>query len=504
MKKILFMGLVLVGSAACTDLEETLIEDLTKEQAQAITDPSGLLSAAYADIHEPFIDQAQHWAASQHTSDETIGPTRAGDWDDNGVWRVLHTHQWPADHQFLTATFNNLLKIVFSTTNVLSFNPNAQQEAEAKFLRAFAMLAVADGWNQVPFREPGGNLLDAPDVLSGVDALNLLISDVEGSIANLPDGPATRANKNAARTLLMKAYFAKGVFANRTAPTFAAADMDRIIALADEITATGAYSLADNYFDNFAPDNSSKSTENIFTFNHGGADLPGNDVSSRWNCTLHYNQNPSGWNGFSTLGAFYDSFEEDDTRRGMEYAGLTDVSGIRAGLLFGQQVNQDGVELQDRKGNPLSFTKEIKLRETGDNLEVTGIRVIKYPVDYEFPAGPSRNDYVFYRYADVLLMKAEALLRKGEAGDALDIVNEIREKRGASELSSLDAATLLAERGRELYWEGHRRTDMIRFGTFLDAAAEKPATDANKLLFPIPLEALAVNPNLTQNPGYTQ
>jgi hypothetical protein len=99
-------------------------------------------------------------------------------------------------------------------------------------------------------------------------------------------------------------------------------------------------------------------------------------------------------------------------------------------------------------------------------------------------------------------MKAEALLRTGNAGDALLIVNNLRGVRGASALGSLDADKLLDERGRELYWEGHRRQDMIRFGRFLDAYREKPESGAERLLFPIPATALAVNPNLEQNPGY--
>jgi hypothetical protein len=85
----------------------------------------------------------------------------------------------------------------------------------------------------------------------------------------------------------------------------------------------------------------------------------------------------------------------------------------------------------------------------------------------------------------------------------LTIVNQVRSKRGASALGSLNADNLLAERGREFYWEGNRRTDMIRFGKFLAPFQEKPAASGTeRLLFPIPASALAVNPNLEQNPGY--
>ena len=152
---------------------------------------------------------------------------------------------------------------------------------------------------------------------------------------------------------------------------------------------------------------------------------------------------------------------------------------------------------------PLFFTRDVKLKETGTNLEVTGIRVIKYPPDYvkEFSA---ENEYVVFRYADVLMMKAEALLRTGNAAGALTIVNQIRTPRGATPLASLTENNLLDERGRELYWEGWRRNDLIRFGKFLGAWQEKTASTAERLLFAIPNEQLAVNPNLTQNPGYNK
>ncbi len=226
------------------------------------------------------------------------------------------------------------------------------------------------------------------------------------------------------------------------------------------------------------------------------------NVRSRWFLTLHYNQNPSGWNGFATLSDFYDSFEDSDIRKGAEYAGMTEIGGIRAGFLIGQQFHQNGTALKDRKGNDLAFTREVALVEAGNDLEVTGIRVIKYPIDYN-SGDNADNDYVYFRYADVLLMKAEALLRSGNAGAALDIVNDLRGQRSATAFASLNEVNLLEERGREFYWEGWRRQDLIRFGKYLEPFQGKPETSGpERLLFPIPASALAVNPNLVQNPGY--
>ena len=137
-------------------------------------------------------------------------------------------------------------------------------------------------------------------------------------------------------------------------------------------------------------------------------------------------------------------------------------------------------------------------------MEVTGIRAYKYPIDFQFDDnGNVDNDYVIFRLGDVLLMKAEALLRTNNAPGALVIVNQLRVNRGASALAALTLDNMIDERGRELYLETWRRQDLIRFGKFLLPMQEKPQTsDAKYLLFPIPNGQLAANPNLKPNPGY--
>lgn len=495
--KILVLAVVLFF-AACTKLDPSFRGELTEATNIPVAD---LLKSAYNAFNSPMMDQSRFWAAQEHTTDEAIGPTRGGDWDDNGVWRVLHSHGWTADHGFLRDTYRELLQAQYAAGNVLEFSPSPVQAAEARFLRAFSVFLVLDGWNQVPFREDLKDFKKLPKTLEGTVALDFIITELNAIMATLPDGPASTANKDAARVLLMKCYLNKGAFANRAAPTFAAADMTQVITLADQIISNPKYSLANNFFDNFTWDNDTKSTENIFTLYNKDGDRGGN-VRSRWFLGLHYNQKPSGWNGFTTLSDFYNKFEASDTRRGMAYPGVTNVSGLRVGFLIGQQFDETGAALNDRKGNPLAFTPEVKLKETGNNLEVTGIRVIKYPIDYT-GGEQADNDYVIFRLADVMLMRAEAQLRGGTgSGSALATVNAIRTKRGASALAALDVNSLLDERGRELYWEGWRRQDLIRFGKFLGTWQEKPASGAERLLFPIPTEQLAINPNLKQNAGY--
>ena len=497
--KFIPLIMLLFVLAACTKLTEEFRGEVEQGNSGTIT-AAQILGSAYSSLNNPLQDQSRFWAAQEHTTDEVIGPTRGPDWDDNGVWRVLHSHSWNADHGFLRDTYRELLQSQFSASNVLQFNPSAQQTAEARFLRAFSMFCVLDGWNQVPYREDLKNYKLLPKTLKGTEANDFIIAELNAALAALPDGPATKANKDAARVLLMKAYLNKGAFANRAQPTFAAADMNQVITLADQIIGSNKYSLTDNYFSDFEPKNDVLSKGNIWTLLNIGGQAGGN-VRSRWFLGLHYNQNPSGWNGFTTLSDFYDKFEATDKRRGDTYAGVTDVSGLRVGFLVGQQFNQTGEALKDRKQNPLAFTRAVKLKETGNDLEITGIRVMKYPPDYK-SGDQADNDYVIFRYADVLLMKAEALLRTNRAVEALPIVNQVRTKRLASPLTAVDLNILSDERGRELYWEGWRRQDLIRFGKYLQPWQEKPTDDPRYLLFPIPNEQLAVNPNLTQNPGY--
>ena len=160
----------------------------------------------------------------------------------------------------------------------------------------------------------------------------------------------------------------------------------------------------------------------------------------------------------------------------------------------------------------MSFTPEVHLIEEGSNYRSTGIRPVKYFPDWGPNYFSPDNDFVFFRFSDVLLMKAEAIARGGTGTNVgsygnteLSIVNAIRThpSRAASALSSVSLNDIYDERGRELWWEGWRRPDMIRFKTFLKGFQEKEyESDPKYLIYPIPDDQLAVNPNLNQNPGY--
>jgi len=541
---LLFTAVLVTG---CTKLDEKLNSTLTNSQTANALGASGtdlLLKAAYADIATPFCnDQGQVLDLTGNSSDESLVPTRGGDWDDNGAWRSIHNHTWNANHDHILNTFNSLNKLNFDATNVLQFSPSLSQAAEAKFLRALALYQLLDLFGQYPIRNPGDNLLNAPEVKTGAAAVDFIISELTTILPNLPAANANinyKANPDAARALLMRCYLNKGAFANRAAPTFADADMQQVITLGNAVISSGRYSYTPNYFDNFSVDNGSKTKEGVLAYlNSSGVAANNVDVKTRWYMTLHYNmytvKNPNaGWNGFSTTADFYNAFGVNtpttqtpadtllDKRIGGRYfAGATDVSGLRPGFLIGQQYNENGVALKDRKNPPnnLAFNPTIapNMIETGNNLEITGIRVIKYVPDYTDGGknydGAGGNDFMIFRYPDVVLMVAEAMMRKAtpDNAGALVLINALRTARGAAVVASMplvntsnvdDPKTLLAERGREMYWENVRRTDLIRFGVFLKPWAYKATDDPKNLVFPIPAQALAANPNLIQNAGY--
>lgn len=197
-----------------------------------------------------------------------------------------------------------------------------------------------------------------------MEAIDFVISELNTVLPDLPGAVASmnfRANPDAARVLLMKCYLNRGAFENRASPTFADADMQQVITLGNNIINSGRYSFTPNYFDNFSVDNDVKSKEGIYAYqNSSGVTANNIGPQSRWFSTLHYNMyyrvNPNaGWNGFSTVAEFYNSFGVaapttrtpsdtllDKRIGGRFYKGSTDISGLRPGLLIGQQYDTAG------------------------------------------------------------------------------------------------------------------------------------------------------------------
>ena len=514
-KKYILLGAVLLNS--CSKLHEDFQGDLTQGQVggSGTANTAILLQGLYNSLESVFTNHLTVFPLQELCTDEAIAPTRGQDWDDNGVWRALHQQKWISNNAKISDCFNGLNGIVYLATDILRYTPTAQEQAEARLIRAWAMYLILDLYDQVPYRDPGESLIQAARVRKGTEALDYIISEINTVQSNLPAGPVYKANKYAVKLLLMKCYLNKAVYENRSDPVFTAVDMNKVISLADEIINSNAFTFSKNYFDNFAPDNGAIGKENIFTLQNIPGSTPNNGLFLAWLIPFHYNQGPA-VNGWTTLSDFYNKFESIDKRRGSVYSLANSPPNpsnqINVGFLVGPQYDYfTGAPLADGTGAPLIFTPEVKNIETGSNLQVTGIRPIKYFPDWPNYFSPD-NDFVFFRLSDVLLMKAEAILRGGTGTDAgtygntaLAIVNTIRThpSRGATSFTSVSLDDVYNERGRELWWEGWRRQDMIRFKKFLQPFQEKNyISDLKYLLFPIPDDQLAVNPNLKQNPGY--
>ncbi|MFN8430981.1 MAG: RagB/SusD family nutrient uptake outer membrane protein [Spirosomataceae bacterium] len=503
LKPALFIGAMSLVSFSCSNLQDVALDKLDKSGAA----PSAQLTSAFNQLGA-FTDQANIYALQEHSTDEMQGPTRGTDWDDAGRWRNIHTHTWNGQSSDVVGAWDGLNRgHALANEVIFASGVDKATMAQALFIRSFYIFHIMDLFGQVPFKEnTGGTIVNK--VLSRKEAAAKIIADLTTALPDLP--AATTANsgrgtKAAAQAIIAKVQLNMGVYNAdpKTPGTIgapSAAELDAVIANCDAIINSGTYKLTTKYFDNFSPENTEKSTELIFAIasTKGQSLNAGSSIRNRYFMTTHYNQNPSGWNGFTTLSDFYNSFEAGDARKGGDVIDAS-ASGLRYGWLAGVQYDKDGKALTDRQGNPLDFTLACSLTNANER---EGVRGIKYAPDFSNPDAPG-NDYVFFRYADVVLMKAEALLRKGDKAGALTLVNQVRTARGAKAFTEVTEANLLAERGREFYWEGWRRNDQIRFGKFNDPVVNRDKkSDGYRVLYPIPQKEIEINPNLKQNAGY--
>jgi hypothetical protein len=197
------------------------------------------------------------------------------------------------------------------------------------------------------------------------------------------------------------------------------------------------------------------------------------------------------WNGFCIVPTFWDTYQSSDKRR-------------NAYNLYGLQYSAAGpVILDGETHQPLNIDPHVPALYmqppafTPTQIRTTGARVGKYEIKMGAKESLS-NDFPLFRLTDFYLMKAEAQIRLGNNGDQW--INPIRLRAGVAAWSGATLDSLLAERGRELYCEGHRRQDLIRFGVWEQSWWEKAAHGPELRTFPIPKWATDANPNLLLPP----
>ena len=499
-----------ISLVSCTDLQEKVLDE--QLGTNLVSDPNNveaLINPPYASLRRT-IEWYDYWGLQEVSTDEVIIPARGTDWYDNGDWQKLHLQTWTPDHVRLKNVWEVLNQGVSRANTAIYYIGKFPQTAtttqyinEAKFLKSYYMYLLCDLFGQVPFREADDvDFSVAPQVLTRKDAADKIITELNTIMPSLKtkaDVGSSRATVGAAQALLAKVYMNYEVWTGVKKYTEA-------ITACNSLISSPNYAVATDYWTMFQKD----VTEHPeFILRIPMDDMVDMGSGSVWvNFTLHYSQVfgnlTSTWNGPSTTSTFYNTFDKVNDARYQDNR-IKAECGFNQGFLVGQQYGLDGTALKQRNGSPLIFVPEVNLQSSPENA---GIRVVKFaPNSATTHQFSSPNDVPVMRISDIYLLRAEAKLRTGDAAGALTDINYLRSKRSAAgktlpALASVTLDDILKERGYELYWEGLRRQDLIRFGKFGEAWQEKPATAATKAIYPIPTSAKDVNKNLTQNPGY--
>lgn len=524
--------------ASCTDLDESVNSEVTGENFfQNDQEFISALGDAY-NVMSIWGSHGGFASIQEVSSDEIVIPQRGQDWFDGGIWLRTHRHTFNFDEGPINGAWQDLFRGV-NNANRLIFQFQSQVEAgnvseadaasfisELKVLRAFYYFWLLDTFGNVPIitsfedapenpSQPSGNFAAGrqavfdfveQEITSNIDQLNDDVSSTYG-----------RVNQFVAHFILAKLYMNAEVYTGTARWSDALTQLDAIID-------SGNYSLTARYRDNFVTDNSG-SSEIIFAVPYDKVFLTGFNIHQM---SLHYGMQSTfqldsqPWNGYATLEEFYLSYTDPNENPGpqgtvfaadgSETTGTVDARLVN--FLVGPQTDTQGNRItddaatdRDPDGPPLTLTPAINELEPGA-LRQAGARVGKFEI--ELGALPNlSNDFPVFRYADVLLMKGEALWRQGNSAQALTYINMIRNRAGVDNFTTLSADKILAERGREMFYEIWRRQDLIRFDSnsgnatrFNDSWEFKDASDDFRIVFPIPRDQLEANGNLVQNPGY--
>jgi len=489
---ILAAGLIMTS---CTDLDEGVYDrfvadDFYKTEAG--------INAALADIYK---EMRGDWGGigiagadrgwydlNESCTDEMMIPTRAdGAWSDNGIWQQMYLHTWTSGQSFMQNTWDWLYRAIYKSNLAIELLTAAEAPAtsiaEAKVLRAYFYYLLMDGWGNVPIVTSTKTLVKDVVQSERAQLYEFVVSELEDNVDLLSTSKSdqyyNRFNLWAGYTVLAKVYL--------NAKTYKGSEeLDKTIAATSKIIDEGGYSLisADKYLsrgtDGLFGDKCN-SQEVILALFIDGKLAPRNIIGIRSLYGPHGEAlfGFSTWHGATVHQDFVNKYDDNDIRK--------------AQWLLGPQVVGEDVKA--------NYTINISSFTAAGIQE--GARNSKFLPVAPYDGGAASNDFPVYRYADVLLMKAEALVRDGQASAAVEFLNQVRNRAGLDDFDgepTLD--DIYDERGRELAWEGHRRQDMIRFDKFLAAHDFKGVSNPRYLLFPIPASAIAANGTLEQNDGY--
>jgi hypothetical protein len=562
MKNKILIALLLITilstNESCTKLNEKILDE---SSVTGLTDKQiadGIIAPVYAWLPTIYTHTVL-FALSEISTDEAILPYRGGtDWGDNGIFISMHRHETLSTDPNVTNMW--LLTVQGISRSITAMNalptnkdPNAKTYlAEARGMRAYYNMLALDNFGVVFVKE---NIGDISTILRGEEAYEYVRKELVAVEPLLDNSTAPgRLTKAAVWGLLSKLHLNAAVYRDRYASSFVfkPEDMDKVVEYSDKIINSTQFALSPDYFAIFGNDNNSNK-ELIFAVDQR-ADLNGHNRLAYFSLSGDMFPLPAfpaanGTDGPGITPDYYRTwvnayapvdpaaadprFYKQNIKANSNPADscVADADfNIDRGILRGQQYGLqrvNGVFLRCPDGKlkvkklfnasrsnpnlPVDYTEQIDYTTAGSNYS-TGYRVEKYEFSKKSSSGRNfgEADISIVRLADVYLMRAEAKMRKGDASGALADVNKIRAARTVTKpapaLTTMNLDLLLRERGFELYWEMHRRTDLIRFGKYENAWTEKNNADKNKRVFPIPQTAIDGASNLPgylkQNPGY--
>lgn len=536
--RILFLTF-LVMIASCTKLEDESFTDLFTDEFQpSEEDIRVIISSAYGDWRKILLLWNGLWRTQEVGADQIIIPKRPNGWVDAGEFRRMHEHTWvDTDPQ----TVNNWARTYTGIENCnrvmdeledskydIDEELKASAIAQLKILRASYYYVLCDMYGNVPIVEHSADYLPEgylPPQSTRKQVYDFIVKEITDNLPYLSRERNIKTygkwNLWAARTLLAKMYLNAEVFTGT-------AEWAKCIEQCDSVINNDVgYGLEADQKSVFVTENenskeilyaipiSATYMEDWNTFDiHMQTLQPENQAT--------YNISFTPWGGMCAIPQFINTFDPDDSR-------------LTKNFIYGQQYSADGSPLTCTMGafagQPLSYINEVP--GVDDSEEVHGYRFGKFEIAMNC-TNILENDYPLFRYADILMMKAECLLRLGDADGAAALVTQVRQRafKSAPEKAAVTGAQLqggscydyglrnhitstteggddiqygrfLDELGWEFNQEGRRRQDMIRFGIFTKKSflSHSPNGD-NRNLYPIPRDELNKNPNLQQNPGY--
>ena len=517
------LAIIMVGVLnSCHDLETEISTQLTKDNFP--TREEHFVAAAASSYSAFRSDYAvKYWFLQTLTTDEAIMPARGGNWYDLARYEQLHKHTWNADHGFVLDTWNYLSNVVANTNKSIELIGEGEEKlgaiSELRALRALAYFMMMDLWGNIPLVQKFGDP-NPPATASRADVFNFIETELNESLPYLSreTGVATygRPNKYMAYALLAKLYLNSSVY-------IGASRVNEAIVACDSVINSGKYQLENDYRKMFFFDNGPATKEFIFAVPFNPTTPNGYMLYNRYwlprSLRAKYSLNYTPSAPMSTIPSFYNNY-------------FSDANDIRTQLwLTGKQYMHDGTPITvsttkigydeeyvgEDGSDPIVYhvelTPDIELRgsrqfDCGNDEKAwnMGFRSIKFYPDSTSLTRNQNTDLPVFRYADILLMKAEAILRGGAATlgqTPVSLVNELRAQRTTSgALGAVDLEFIYAERTRELVGENWHRNDMIRFDKYEGQWGFKTDAALTKRLFPIPATALQLNPLLQQNAGY--